>query len=272
MIPCIIIQFANQDNFGDDIITNFACDTLEELNKKIEYHIRKFFENENRTNTKFESIENFYECYWKMPYCEKCPLVIKYFNNNKWIEFSNKKIEDIFNKKTSNILILKLNEQYENESEWIKIIINDKLELELDDEIKTDINDFSDIKVKIFNNTRDELPMEIINFTYNETYYIDFVYKNNNYYIILDANFTVRACYTDGIMSSILEDYTIRTNFEDYYTKIEIIGCIIFTYEHYIIKKNITEYAFDFSALIYKIKEPLNNVIRKRKITNSKKK
>ena len=269
MIPCIIIQFANQDNFSDDIITNFACDTLEELNKKIEYHIKNFFENQNMAKFPFESIGQFYECYWHIPYFEKCPLVIKYFNNNKWIEFSDKMIEEIFNNKVSNISILKLNEIYENESEWIKIIINDKLESELDDEIKADVNDFSDIQVKIFNNTREELPMEIISFTYNEVYYIDFVYKNNNYYIIVDANFSVRACYSDGIMSSILEDYTIKTNFEDYYTKIETIGCIIFTYEYHIIKKTLSNYAFDFSALIYKIKEPGDNAIKKRKNKNS---
>jgi hypothetical protein len=272
MIPCIIIQFANQDNFSDDIITNFACDTLEELNKKIEYHIRKFFENENTSQNTFESIGQFYQCYWREPYFEKCPLVIKYFNNNKWIEFSDKRIEEIFNNKLSNISIFELNGQYENESDWIKIIINDKLESELDDEIKSEVKNFSDIQVKIFNNTIDELPMEIINFTYNEAYYIDFVYKNNNYYIIIDANFSVRACYSDGIMSSKLSNYTIKTNFEEHYIKIETIGNIIFTYEYHVIKKTLTNYAFDFSALTYKIKESGDNVISTSKITNIKRK
>jgi hypothetical protein len=253
MIPCVIIKLNTE--FNDIDIKTVDYTNHNKLIEMIEYEMRDFFREVMSTNKnkRYNTIDDLYERYWNEPYKTDCPFIIKYYYENKWNSVTDTNIQGIWNGFVeSENIEEKLNNLYENESKWIRIVKNKKLKSKIDQEAMNVYNLIDNIEIKIFTNDAEEFPENITEFEYNEAYYIKFTYKNDYYYLIIDANFNVIASHYEGIIKSTCEHYRINTNFENYYSYIKSIGYIIHCYFEHILTKELTQYKFDFNKLDHK--------------------
>ncbi len=248
MIPCIIIKLAI--DVGDIDTKTSEHKNYAKLIEHIKSEMINFFEETMSNSHKiYNTLDDVFERYWNEPYFTRCPFIIKYFYENKWNEIDETQIKSFWNDMIeSENIECKLNHLYENESKWIQVFKNKKLKSLIDDDDVINLyNKINDIQIKIFNNPREALTDHISYFDYKEAYYIKFTYKNDYHYVIVNANFKVKACHTNGIIKSTCKKYTIDTNF--YYDCINAIGCIIYCYFELVLNTQLTNFDFKFEDL-----------------------
>ncbi len=232
-IPFIIIQSEECNNCYDiKKVSNFSGKTIDHMYNHIVFYISELL-------SKLKKPKYFFN--------------VKYFYKNEWCEIKNDKITEMLDNKIVNKNIFKLQAEYDQESDWINILENIKeLKKNIDKRFEKykDITKIDKMQLKKFTND-DESDCELNSYEHSECYYIELLYNNKQYYIIIKCEFDVAGFYSDRRTgTSKLTDYTIETNFDKKISsKSEMIGCILESYNE---TCKITNYNITFTEFDYK--------------------